>query len=132
MKQNNIWYLDRGKNFFTQEGKIFFEEMISIFNALSIYKNLSSNDIIEKFPNKYKESGNPNALLTTLRNIGIVNKQNELAQNAKEYLDYRLSYEELILENLSKINYDKDNEYTVKPFFIICIVLYELYLINSK
>lgn len=132
MKQNNIWYLDRGKNFFTQDGKLFFEEMISIFNSLSIYSNMSSNDIIEKFPNKYKESGNPNALLTTVRNIGIINKQNELSKNVKDYLDYKLSYEELILENLSKINYDKENVYTVKPFFIICIVLYELYLIKKE
>ncbi len=132
MKQNNIWYLDRGKNFFTQEGQLFFEEMISIFNSLSIYNDLSSNDIIEKFPKKYKESGNPNALLTTVRNIGIINKQNKLSQNAKEYLDYKLSYDELIFENLSQINYDKENEYTVKPFFIICIVLYELFLIKKE
>ena len=126
----NIWYLDRGKNFFTVEGKDFFETMIAIFNT---YKNEMNEEfnIIEKFPGKYKNSGNPAALLTTLRNIGIINKENKLADNIRSfYVKNRLTYDELIFENLTKINYDKENTAEVKPFVIICQMIYALYCIN--
>ena len=132
MKSNNIWYLDRGKNFFTEEGIDLFETMIAVINTIGVKNKISTNEIIEVLPNKYKFVKNPNALLTTVRNIGLIDKNNNLSNNVKYYLDYKLSYRELILENLSKINYDKDGEIKVKPFFIICMFLYQLYNINPE
>ena len=132
MKSNNIWYLDRGKNFFTEEGIDFFETIIAVINSCGIKNKITSNELIEKFPNKYKNVGNPNALLTTVRNIGFIDKNNCLAENVKYYLDYKLTYKELIFENLSKVNYDKDGEVCVKPLFIICMFLYQLFNIDEN
>ena len=130
--RTNIWYLDRGKNFFTEEGKDFFETMIAIFNAYK-YEISDEFNIIEKFPKKYKNSGNPAALLTTLRNIGIINKENKLADNITNfYLKNRLTYDELIFENLSKVNYDKENSAEIKPLIIIFQMIYALYCINPS
>lgn len=125
---SNVWYLDRGKNFFTEDGEDFFKTMISIFNTYANDKNSMEFNIIDEFPNKYKKSGNSAALLTTIRNIGIIDKENKLAKNITEfYIKGKLTYKELIFENLTKINYDKENTSVVKPFIIICSVLYELY-----
>ena len=132
MKSNNIWYLDRGKNFFTEDGVDFFETIIAVINSMGLKKKITSNELIEKFPNKYKNVGNPNALLTTVRNIAIIDKNNCLLENVKYYLEYKLSYKELILENLSRINYDKEGKNLLKPFFIICMFLYQLYNIDEK
>ena len=74
---SNIWYLDRGKNFFTDEGKELFNTVINVANTYSYIEKMTSSELIEKFPQRLKRSGNPNALLTTARNIGIINKQNK-------------------------------------------------------
>ena len=74
MRDNsNIWYLDRGKNFFTKDGKELFNTIISVGNTYYYMDKITSGEFIEKFPEKMKASGNPNALLTTARNIGIIN-----------------------------------------------------------
>ncbi len=129
---SNIWYLDRGKNFFTEEGKELFNTIISVANTYSYLEKITSGELIEKFPIKMKTSGNPNALLTTSRNIGIINKENRLGKNIQYYLNNKLSYEELIFENLSKVNYDKESTYPVKPFVVICKALYRLYTLNKE
>ncbi len=129
---NNIWYLDRGKNFFSKEGQDFFETMISAINTNFYYREVDTNELIEKLPEKFKQSGNCNALLTTIRNIGLINKKNKLGENIKYYLEDKLTYKELILENLTKVNYDKDNTKRVKPFVVLCMVLYELYKIDPE
>ena len=100
---SNIWYLDRGKNFFTDEGKELFNTVINVANTYSYIEKMTSSELIEKFPQRLKRSGNPNALLTTARNIGIINKQNKLGKNIKFYLNDQLKYEELIFENLIMI-----------------------------
>lgn len=128
----NIWYLDRGKNFFTKEGQEFFNTIISVCNTYSYKEKMPSTELIEKFPKKIKESGNPNALLTTARNIGIINKGNKLGKNIEYYLNDKLTYKELILENLTKVNYDKESSYPVKPFIVMCKALYRLYTINKE
>lgn len=130
---SNIWYLDRGKNFFTEEGKELFNTIISVCNTYAYVNRMTSSELIEKFPVKFKISGNPNALLTTARNIGIINKENQLAPNIKYYyLNDKLTYKELIFENLTKVNYDKESRYPVKPFIVICKALYRLYTINKQ
>ena len=128
---SNVWYLDRGKNFFTEEGKDLFNTIISVCNTYSYISKMSSGELIEKFPEKLKTSGNPNALLTTARNIGIINKDNKLGKNIEYYLNDKLTYNELIFENLTKVNYDKESNYAVKPFIIICKALYRLYTLNK-
>lgn len=130
--KSKIWYLDRGKNYFTDEGKDFYNTIINVVNSNYFTSKIDSSDLIEKFPNKYKKSKNPNALLTSARNIGILNKKNVLGESVKYYLNNRLTYKELIFENLTKINYDKDCSYNVKPFFVICKTLYELYKISKE
>jgi len=105
---SNIWYLDRGKNFFTEEGKELFNTIINVVNTYSYLEKMTSSELIEKFPQKMKKSGNPNALLTTSRNIGIINKENKLGKNIQYYLNDQLTYKELIFENLTKVNYDKN------------------------
>lgn len=129
---SNIWYLDRGKNFLSLEGRELFEGVISIINATTNGKEISSKNLIAEFPQKFKMSGNPNALLTTIRNIGIINKKNVLGESVRFYLNNQLSYEELIFENLTKINYDKGRTQRVKPFVVICITLYKLFMIDPK
>ena len=128
----NIWYLDRGKNFFTEEGKDLFQTIISVLNTYRNIDHISSGELISKFPKKYRDSGNPNALLTTARNIGILNKDNELGENIEYYLNDKLTYKELIFENLTKINYDKDSTKPVKPFIVICKALIRLYYLDKK
>mgnify|MGYP004488096209 FL=1 len=128
---SNVWYLDRGKNFFTEEGKDLFNTIISVCNTYSYISKMSSGELIEKFPEKMKTSGNPNALLTTARNIGIINKDNKLGKNIEYYLNDKLTYKELIFENLTKVNYDKESNYAVKPFIVICKALYRLYTLNK-
>lgn len=129
---SNIWYLDRGKNFFTDEGKELFNTVINVANTYSYMEKMTSSELIEKFPQRMKKSGNPNALLTTARNIGIINKQNKLGKNIKFYLNDQLKYEELIFENLTKVNYDKESSYPVKPFIVICKALYRLYTLDKN
>lgn len=129
---SNIWYLDRGKNFFTEEGKELFNTIINVVNTYSYLEKMTSSELIEKFPQKMKKSGNPNALLTTSRNIGIINKENKLGKNIQYYLNDQLTYKELIFENLTKVNYDKESSYPVKPFIVICKTLYRLYTLDKN
>ncbi len=129
---SNIWYLDRGKNFFTDEGKELFNTIINIVNTYSYLSKITSSELIETFPQKMKKSGNPNALLTTTRNIGIINKENKLGKNIQFYLNDQLKYEELIFENLTKVNYDKESSYPIKPFIVICKTLYRLYTLDKN
>lgn len=129
---SNIWYLDRGKNFFTEEGKELFNTVINVVNTYSYLAKMTSSELIEKFPQKMKKSANPNALLTTARNIGIINKENKLGKNIQYYLNDQLTYKELIFENLTKVNYDKESSYPVKPFVVICKALYRLYTLDRN
>ena len=128
----NIWYLDRGKNFFTEEGKDLFQTIISVLNTYRNIDHMTSGELISKLPKKYRDSGNPNALLTTARNIGILNKDNKMGENIEYYLNDKLTYEELIFENLTKINYDKDSTKPIKPFIVICKALVRLYYIDKE
>lgn len=129
---SNIWYLDRGKNFLTKSGQDFFETMISVLNTISVGGALPSSKVKENLPPKYKKSKNCSALLTTIRNIGVINRKNVIGETIKYYLENKLTYKELILENLTKINYDKENTKEVKPFAIICMALYELYCMGAE
>ncbi len=129
---SNIWYLDRGKNFFTDEGKDLFNTIINVSNTYLYIEKMTSSEFIEKLPQRMKKSRNPNALLTTARNIGIINKQNRIGKNIQFYLNDQLKYEELIFENLTKVNYDKESSYPVKPFIVICKTLYRLYTLDKK
>lgn len=128
----NLWYLDRGKNFFTSDGKELFDTIINICNTYSYVEKMTSKELIEKFPLKLRSSGNPNALLTTARNIGIINKENKLGKNVNYYLNDKLTYKELIFENLTKVNYDKESTYAVKPFVVVCKALYRLYTLDKN
>ncbi len=122
----NDWYIDRSKNFINGT----FEPVISFFyrysdvrDSRTIINKLISNCIFDE------DSGNPNAALTRFRDHGIINNSNVLGEPAIDYVEKRITRDELIIDLMLKRPALKKGSANLKPLVLLCKffdVMYEI------
>jgi len=120
----NDWYIDRSMNFINST----FDSVIAFLynyngnrDSKSIIDKLISNCIFDE------DSGNPNAALTRFRDHGIINNINELGEPAIDYIEKRLSRDELIIDLLIKRPAMKKRSVNLKPLVLVCKFFDTLY-----
>lgn len=117
------WYIDRSRNI----SSIFSSEW---YSKLEEYAN--DNSTVGMFEGKSQElcnylqlpTKNPYAILTYLRDLGIIDDNNDATDFFKCGLQAKLSAEEFILLVLLKRNDNKNEASTVKPFVVLSKALY--------
>lgn len=117
------WYIDRSRNI----SSIFSSEW---YSKLEEYANDNSTNGM--FDGKSQEfcnylqlpTKNPYAILTYLRDLGIIDDNNDATDFFKCGLQAKLSAEEFILLILLKRNDNKNEASTVKPFVVLSKALY--------
>lgn len=117
------WYIDRSRNI----SSIFSSEW---YSRLEEYAN--DNSTVGMFEGKSQElcnylqlpTKNPYAILTYLRDLGIIDDNNDATDFFKCGLQAKLSAEEFILLVLLKRNDNKNEASTVKPFVVLSKALY--------
>lgn len=115
------WYIDRSRNL----ESIFKDEYFGKLKEFAQNNlSLSTSELID-----YLKIGgkNPNAILTFLRDIGIIyirdDKKNEATDFFKKCLESKLENQYIILLILIKKNSEKADKNTIKPFVVICKIL---------
>ena len=116
------WYIDRSRNIkscFESSLMDKMKEWVQNKNEIST-QPISPAKLIKKL-NIDKSFKNPNALLTYLRDIGLIDYQTNLpSQFFRTCVYSQLSNEQIILLILLKKNSEKNDKSTVKPFVVIC------------
>jgi len=113
-----LWYIDRGANISTILKKEYFQKLKTMEGSLK------SDDLINFL--EVGSAGNPNAVLTNLRDLGLiklVKQNNELTDFFKVCIKSNLSIENICLLILMKRNSLKEEANTIKPFVVIAKAL---------
>lgn len=113
----NDWYIDRSKNILN----ISFEPVIRYLygynggrDSGSIISALIRDDVFDK------DAGNLNAALTRFRDHGIINNDNYLGEPAIDYVENRITKDELLLDLLIKRPAKKKASSNLKPLVLLC------------
>lgn len=112
---SKAWYIDRGINV----GSIFRKDYYS--KLVTVSESQTANDIIEYL--ELPTSGNPNATLTYLRDLGFLKANNDLTEFFRVCLESKISNQIITLLVMMKRNSFKEEANTVKPFVVIAKAL---------
>ena len=123
----NDWYIDRSKNVLN----ITFEPVIRyLYNyngsrdSNSIISALIKDDVFDK------DAGNLYAALTRFRDHGIINNNNQLGDPAIDYIEGRITRDELLIDLLMKRPAKKKNSCDLKPVVLLCSLFDIMYDIS--
>ena len=124
----NDWYIDRSKNFINPS-------LMPVLTFLSHYNGeLDSASLISAFVDNAifdEEAGNLNAALTRFRDHGFLSNNNKLGEPAIDFLDGKLSRDEVILDLLFKRPAQKKQSPNLKPLVLLCVLFDLMYEIAA-
>lgn len=112
------WYIDRSRNISSILQSNYFHKLCDL--ATKEVNNYSSRELIDLL-GIAEDMKNPNALLTFLRDIGLINANTNIPSNfLKVCVKSKCTTEEMILMIILKKNSEKNEKSTIKPFIMLC------------
>lgn len=112
------WYIDRSRNISSILKSKYFEKLCNLSKEdRKKYETKELIDLLE-ISNEIK---NPNALITFLRDIGLINSETNTPSNfLKVCVESNIAIENIILMIIIKKNSEKNDKSFIKPFIVLC------------
>lgn len=126
------WYFDNNRNI----SKSLIDSVIPVIDRYG--KNaaaVAEEHIYDVFPPEYAVLNNKKSVLSCMRDFGVITEKNKMTDTTFLYAAGKLSFEEYVLELISKRNDSKKAESSLKPFVALCILfdlMYELGIDNTN
>lgn len=118
------WYFDNNRNV----SQILVDNIVPVLYRYGINSDSVDEKLIfDVFPEGYSEIANKKSVLSCLRDFGALSDKNKMTDITALYAFGKLSFEEFVLEALSKRNDSKTESGKVKPLVVLCSLFYQMY-----